>query len=91
MPTLIVDTMVRMVALQRAEYGMLRVSVRHPHSTIQVVAPVLRFLLAVPLLVVANFAEWRRSAADGLSALDQRIATRAPMRWLGCTDKASIY
>jgi hypothetical protein len=70
---------VRTVAGQRAEYGMRRVNVRHPHRTIQVVAPVLRFLLAAPLLVAANLAERRSVAAAGLSALDQRIATREPV------------
>eukprot|EP01043_Picozoa_sp_COSAG02_P017986 COSAG02_NODE_827_length_16704_cov_8.649322_11_plen_647_part_00 len=75
----VVLVLVRTVMVLRAEYGMMRVSVQHPHSTIQAVAPALRFLLAVPLLVVANYAERRSAAAASLSALDQRIATREPV------------
>jgi hypothetical protein len=71
--------LVQTVMVMRAEYGMMRVSVQHPHSTIQAVAPVLRFLLGVPPLLVANFAERRSAAAARLSALDQRIATREPV------------
>lgn len=69
---------VRSAAVVRTEYGM-GMSVRHPHSTIQVAAPVLRFLITAPLLAVANFVERRAIAAASLAALNQRITSREPV------------